>query len=118
MTGLLVVIQFILGFGVFVYLIWPLLAGEDDRFPILEDLSDQRRRDKVIEALRDLEFERETGKLNEQDYRELRNHYLNRAVKLFDEEDLASLSIESTEADTDVEQTLEERIARERETLE
>lgn len=116
-SDLVLLVEFLLGFGIFVYLIWPLLRGENDHFPVLDDLSEQRRKDKVLEALRDLEYEHETGKINSEDYRELREHYLNRAVELFDEEELEETVLETAESDDDVGDKIEEKIARQREKL-
>lgn len=117
MPNLILVLEFFLGFGIFVYLIWPLVSGEDDHFPVLEDLSEQRRKDKVLEALRDLEYEHETGKISTEDYRELRSHYLDRAVGLFDEEELEDASLETAESDRDVGDKIEQKIANKREQL-
>lgn len=116
-TELALLVEFFLGFGIFVYLIWPLLRGENDHFPVLDDLREQRRKDKVLEALRDLEYEHETGKINDQDYRELRDHYLNRAVDLFDQEELEGTDLETAESEEDVGEKIEEKIARQREKL-
>jgi hypothetical protein len=117
MQNLILVLEFFLGFGIFVYLIWPLVADEKDHFPILDDLSEERRKDKVLEALRDLEYEHETGKISTEDYHELRHHYLDRAVGLFDEDELEETSLETAESDRDVGDKIEERISRKREQL-
>jgi hypothetical protein len=117
MRDVVLALEFFLGFGIFVYLIWPLIAGEGDHFPVLDDLSEERRKDKVLEALRDLEYEHETGKISTEDYRELRNHYLDRAVGLFDEDELDDASLETAESDRDVGDEIEEKIARKREQL-
>jgi hypothetical protein len=39
------------------------------------------RRNAAIEALREIEFDRETGKLSDSDYEALRNTYMQRAVE-------------------------------------
>lgn len=114
---LVLLVEFFLGFGIFVYLVWPLLRVENDHFPVLDDLREQRRKDKVLEALRDLEYEHETGKINTDDYRELRDHYLNRAVKLFDQDELEDTALHTAESDDDVGDKIEEKIARQREKL-
>ncbi len=118
MRNLILVLEFFLGFGIFVYMVWPLVAGGDDHFPVLDDLSDKRRKDKVLEALRDLEYEHATGKISGEDYRELRNHYLDRAVGLFDEDELVDSSLETAESDRDLGDKIEEKIARKREQIE
>lgn len=62
----------------------PLL--EDDRPPVeLDELPPAERREAALEALRDVEFEHETGKLDEAEYRRLRTHF-GRAVLEAEEE--------------------------------
>jgi hypothetical protein len=117
MSPWIVLVQFLMGFGICVYLIWPLLTQEGDHFPILDDLMANSAKNKVLEALRDLEYEHETGKLSDADYRELREHYLNRATKLFDDDELEDVQLETAESEDDLTDDIEERIAQHRESL-
>lgn len=41
----------------------------------LDELPPRERREAALEALRDVEFERDTGKLDEAEYRRLRTHF-------------------------------------------
>jgi hypothetical protein len=117
MNPWIVLVQFVIGFGLCVYLIWPLLVRDDDHFPLLDDLAQESRKNKVLEALRDLEYEHETGKLSDEDYHELREHYLNRATRLFDDNELDDVNLQTAESEDDISNDIEERIAQHRESL-
>lgn len=51
----------------------PLLTGGDSAE--FADLSPERQREAALEAIRELEFERETEKVSDAEYRRLRAHY-------------------------------------------
>jgi hypothetical protein len=52
----------------------------------------ETRRDAAMEALREIEFDRETGKLSDSDYEALRNTYMQRAVAVLSESDMPACS--------------------------
>jgi len=63
------------------FVLYPLLierpiVGDVPRVP----LSDDQRANPAIDALREIEFDRETGKLSESDYAALKGEYTQRAV--------------------------------------
>lgn len=113
----LLLTEFLLGFTVFLYLLWPLINDANDNFPVVEDMSEERKKNKVLEALSDLEYEHETGKIDSADYQRLRDHYLTRAAKIFDDDDLTDFELETADSDSDHGDQIEERIARRKEKL-
>lgn len=69
---------YVLGALLLLLLVGVMLAPllEDARPAVeLEDLPPAQRREAALEALRDVEFEHETGKLDRAEYRHLRTHF-------------------------------------------
>lgn len=66
----------------------PVLRGVSEPAPVLFADSDdevdplQRRRDLALAALKEIEFDRATGKLSEDDYQRLRSKYAREAVEV------------------------------------
>ncbi|MFB6226743.1 MAG: hypothetical protein ABEH89_00265 [bacterium] len=95
-------------------MIWPLLRsfGRDYERAVTGDQSSEKRM--IIDALSDIEYEHETGKINDDDYNRLREHYLRKADEAFDEEDLEE---HSQPGESGSSSDLEDRINQERERL-
>ncbi|MBX6753153.1 hypothetical protein [Thermorudis peleae] len=75
----------VLALVIFGFVLAPLLrawerAAPDEATARLADLLAQR--DALVQALRDLELDRETGKITEQEYRETRQSYLRDAAQI------------------------------------
>ncbi len=73
----------LLALAALTFVLYPLLAGEgvsvDERIVAEPFLQDPKRSD-AIDALREIEFDRETGKLSDSDYDSLKSTYTQRAV--------------------------------------
>lgn len=113
MEPLFMTVQFVLGLSVLLFLIWPVLRSAGTTYEGTGAESSNEKR-MVIDALSDIEYEHETGKLNDEDYQRLRDHYLREAADVFDEEELEE---QSPEDDSGSSGSLEQRIEQERERL-
>lgn len=113
MESLFFLVQFVLGFSVVLFLIWPLLVSFGTSYEQTDQ--DVRSSDKrmIVDALADIEYEHETGKISDDDYKRLREDYLREAAEVFDDEDFEDTEVGEAEPSGD----LEERIERERERL-
>lgn len=81
--GVVIVVLFVAGL-----VVAPLLEEEPaDPGSSRDDASPAERREAALEALEELEFEHETRKLSDEDYRRLRNKYARAAVAARDEEE-------------------------------
>ncbi len=68
---------------------WVLLAFRAPRDPLVAERGDRIRRVQALEqekqnylrAIRDVEFERATGKLSDRDYQDLRDYYTRKAAE-------------------------------------
>ncbi|HEV7216527.1 MAG TPA: hypothetical protein VGP33_15535 [Chloroflexota bacterium] len=87
------IITVLLGAGSIAYLAWPLLgrvAASDDEEPVFDVL--RERQQTAMEALRELDYERQIGKLTDAEYFPLRERYARQAMvllKLLDQRDAA-----------------------------
>lgn len=113
MEALVLTVQFILGLSVLLFLILPVLRRAGTSYEASGNQGSNEKR-MVIDALSDIEYEHETGKLNDEDYRRLRDHYLRQAAEVFDEEELEE---RSSDHDSETSGSLEQRIEQERERL-
>lgn len=78
--GVIIVVLFISGL-----VAAPLLEGEPaDPSSSDGDASPEERREAALDALEDLQFEHETGKLSDEDYRRLKGKYARAAVEARD----------------------------------
>lgn len=97
-----------------IWLIWASLSGLNENLPITLDealslgapSAEEEQKRAVLRALKDLEYERAVGKINEEDYTALAQHYRTEAKRLLRAVDL-DLSPERQRA----ERLLEERLA-------
>jgi ribosomal protein L40E len=63
------------------FVIYPLLRAELPGAAVLRQSSDPRpRQSSAVEALRELEFDRETGKISDSDYEPLKARYTKQAL--------------------------------------
>lgn len=83
--GVIIAVLFVAGL-----VVAPLLEDEPADPDAPEGTSAEDRREAALEALEELEFEHETGKLSDEDYRRLRNKYARAAVATRDESAAAS----------------------------
>lgn len=78
--GVIIAVLFISGL-----VVAPLLEGEPaDPSSSEGDASPEERREAALDALEDLQFEHETGKLSDEDYRRLKGKYARAAVEARD----------------------------------
>jgi hypothetical protein len=70
----------IFGVGALAFVLYPLFFGKPNGASARE-VAEVQREDSPIVALREIEFDRATGKLSESDYAELRAAYAGRALK-------------------------------------
>jgi hypothetical protein len=91
--GVLLAFAFVVAVGALVA--WPLLwprtrrAGAPDRDPGLDMSPLQAQREAILISLRDLDFDYQTGKLTEADYRLQRQTLMDRGAAVLREIDLA-----------------------------
>ncbi len=71
----------VLAFGL---VLLPLISGRPRVQPLRDETLDviRRRRDRIYDALRELEFDQRTGKLSEKDYAELADRYKRQAITM------------------------------------
>ena len=78
----------LLALAVVAFVGYPLLKeqwGDDDDFELSEETEDlHRRKESTYSALKELEFDYKTGKLSEQDYRELDARYKAQAIEILE----------------------------------
>lgn len=119
MVSLPLTVQFFLGLGVLLVLVWPLVQDWGTRWADSDSPEEFNRKEAVLDALSDLEYEHETGKINDRDYRRLRDVYVRQAAELLDEEDRArpGSSEDGGSSAEDGDDELERAIARAREKL-
>lgn len=100
MESWVIVVQFLLGTGTVLFLLWPLVSGSQEGLIRGSDYDARRSTQRsLLQALSDLEYEHETGKINDRDYRRLRNHFLRRARNHFDEPELNQLEKQIEQAE-------------------
>jgi hypothetical protein len=81
---LALIVGTILAVGALAYVLFPLLAGAAPavrRRPVSAAQSSAAAEHEAVVALREIEFDRATGKLSDADYDELRTRYTERAVE-------------------------------------
>lgn len=80
---LALVVGTILAVGALAYVLFPLLQGSvaQRRFVLPARASASEREHEAVVALREIEFDRATGKLSDADYDELRTRYTERALR-------------------------------------
>ncbi|HMA21811.1 MAG TPA: hypothetical protein VKO87_13465 [Gemmatimonadaceae bacterium] len=78
MTALMV--GTLLALGALSFVLYPLLIGEPSREPAPSPSHQLSGRNQAIDALREIEFDRATGKLSDVDYNELKSSYTQRAI--------------------------------------
>lgn len=101
------------------FILQPLLTGEEASLERSEDeMSDAEatRRVKLL-ALRDVEYDYATGKLDEADYRELRRELSAEALAALDEVERESTPAVGSDGDLDAEAAIEREVARARREL-
>lgn len=90
----------ILAVPVTIYIGYPLLRPEKDNISSGNILPDKslvdlaEKKSHVYELIRELDFEYETGKISEQDYKEMINYYQNTAVEIIKKIDVQQQSLE------------------------
>jgi hypothetical protein len=77
---LALVVGTILAVGALAFVLHPLFFDVPRRAKVRRPANDDSPDDSAIRALREIEFDRATGKLSDSDYAELRRDYGNRAV--------------------------------------
>ena len=78
MTALIV--GTLLALGALSFVLYPLLFGEASRETAPSSSHQVSPRNQAIDALREIEFDRATGKLSDIDYNELKSSYTQRAI--------------------------------------
>lgn len=74
-----------LGLACALFVAWPLLRGavrrssSDERATEVAELKDEK--DKLLQALKEIEFDHRTGKLSDEDFQSLRADYRRRAIE-------------------------------------
>jgi cytochrome c-type biogenesis protein CcmI len=61
------------------YVLYPLFRGESATIPHVSKRSDKRQ-SSAVDALRELEFDRQTGKISDSDYEPLKARYTEQAL--------------------------------------
>ncbi|MBK6494070.1 MAG: zinc ribbon domain-containing protein [Gemmatimonadetes bacterium] len=75
----------LVGFALFWLVAQPLIAPGVETAPILEPIDpEETPRGQALLALKEIEFDRATGKLSDEDYAELHARYSSRALELLD----------------------------------
>lgn len=74
------IIGTVLAIGALAYVLYPLFVDAPEPMAVPAAAPERRRDDSAIVALREIEFDRATGKLSESDYLELRGQYAPRAL--------------------------------------
>ena len=74
------VIGTVLALATLSFVLDPLLAGNPATVGITPASAGDSAQNSAIDALREIEFDRETGKLSESDYAQLKGEYIQRAV--------------------------------------
>lgn len=70
-----------LALAALMYVLWPLFAGvAPARARVFDRPAEPTRRDQAVVALREIEFDRATGKLSDSDYSELKAGYTEEAL--------------------------------------
>lgn len=72
-----------LALGALMFVLYPLMSSDGAMNSALGTLADQRQdpaRNSAVDALREIEFDRATGKLSESDYDQLKSSYTQRAL--------------------------------------
>lgn len=118
---LLWTLQGLLALTVAGYVLWPLLQGliwgGERGKSVLEDGEDQRAQ-VLLDALQDVEYEHETGKIDREEYERLREHYGKQLLDEYSSEEIDRLledgPPDGSEADSDDEIEAAVREARER----
>ncbi len=81
-------VKIIVALAVVAFVGYPLLKGrwDEEPEPVLSDESEElyRRKESIYSALKELEFDYKTGKLSEQDYRELDARYKAEALEILE----------------------------------
>lgn len=114
MQPIFMIVQFVLGVSVVLFLIWPLLDSFGRTYDRSAEDDEAVEKRMVIDALADIEYEHETGKINDDDYERLRDHYLQQAADVFDDEELEEAPVEDSSTTSG---SLEDRIEQERKRL-
>lgn len=124
-TWVVYVLQGLLAIGAAGFVLWPVVRsrvegtvdGLDDKAP---DEHDERTR-VLLDALQDLEYEHDTGKLDDEEYRQLRAHYGTQLLDEYSPEELDDLLAETADGPPDddpAEEDLERAIREARRRLE
>ena len=75
---------------VFIYILLPLMR-QDDKWAVQSSRVDEtlaalkEQKEACLRAIKDIEFEYASGKINEEDYRGLKEHYTLKAAELIEE---------------------------------
>lgn len=97
------VIGTLLAVGALAFVLYPILFGESrapSRATAPRQLSDQ---DTAVVALREIEFDRATGKLSDADYMELKTRYTREAIAAMRRDPSAPLPVGSRPSDDELE---------------
>ncbi len=120
MNTLVTVTQVLMGLVItgFVILPWvrPTVEPEAE-FPQRPEVIKEFDKEAILDTLRDLEYELETGRINGRAYRRIRERYVNRALELMDEDELEEEITSRSREPADRNESLEEEIASVREEL-
>lgn len=87
-------VQFLLGVSAVLFLLWPLLSGGESQTGESADDSRRSFHRSLLQSLSDIEYEHETGKLSDRDYKRLRRHFMQKAHREMTEQDLKQLEDE------------------------
>jgi len=100
------------GFALFWLVAQPLIAPGVEQAPIIEPPDpEETPRGQALLALKEIEFDRATGKLSDEDYAELHARYSSRALELLDAPTAPATMVAASPADSDpVEALLTQRI--------
>ncbi len=91
----------------FYWIVKPLRSHEE----ALEDLEDERdQKEAIFSTLNEIEFDYQTKKISDDDYRELKRDYELEAKKILQKEEL---ELESIEVNRELEEEIEKEIERE-----
>jgi formate dehydrogenase maturation protein FdhE len=97
------VIGTVLAIGALTFVLYPVFFGVARR-PVAQPLAPrENERESAVAALREIEFDRETGKLSDADYAQLKARYTQQAIAAMRREDAASLAGVSAVSDADIE---------------
>jgi hypothetical protein len=97
------VIGTVLAIGALTFVLYPVFFGVARR-PVAQLLAPrENERESAVAALREIEFDRQTGKLSDADYAQLKARYTQQAIAAMRREDAASSAGVNAVSDADIE---------------